>query len=278
MDNNLTRKASDTRNGFSLENKHSTRSLESVAMAALEAGTILLEAGANAKGVEGIVQMIAQGLGAERVELRVGYASLAVSIGIGDAGITRMRRAGELGVNQRLIQAIWSLAGRVAGGKFTAEQTRLELARLRKDTPRHPVWLIALATGMACAAFGRLLGTDWSGTGAVFLAATVGQFVRRELLSAHVNGFLSAAIVSFLSCVLGGLGARSAGSATTTTAMIASILMLVPGVPAVNALSDILEGYPTLGSARAVTVVVILIFVAAGLWLGNASLSEWRVQ
>jgi uncharacterized membrane protein YjjP (DUF1212 family) len=56
--------------------------------------------------------------------------------------------------------------------------------------------------------------------------------------------------------------------------MIASILLLVPGVPAVNAQSDILEGHPTLGSARAVTVVMILIFVAAGLWIGQILLGR----
>ncbi len=54
--------------------------------------------------------------------------------------------------------------------------------------------------------------------------------------------------------------------------MIASILLLVPGVPSVNAQNDILEGHPTLGSARAVTVAVILIFVAAGLWFGQVLL------
>lgn len=91
-----------------------------------------------------------------------------------------------------------------------------------------------------------------------------------------MNNFLCAAVVSFLSCVLGGLGARWGGSATIVTAMIAAILMLVPGVPAMNALSDILEGHPTLGIARAVTVVVTLIFVATGLWLGNAVLNEWH--
>jgi uncharacterized membrane protein YjjP (DUF1212 family) len=57
--------------------------------------------------------------------------------------------------------------------------------------------------------------------------------------------------------------------------MIASILLLVPGVPAVNAQSDILEGHPTLGSARAVTVAMILVFIAAGLWLGKTSLDRW---
>jgi uncharacterized membrane protein YjjP (DUF1212 family) len=59
-------------------------------------------------------------------------------------------------------------------------------------------------------------------------------------------------------------------------AMIASILLLVPGVPAVNAQSDILEGRPTLGSARVVTVVMTLIFIAAGLWIGPVLLHLWH--
>ena len=76
--------------------------------------------------------------------------------------------------------------------------------------------------------------------------------------------------------MLGGLGARWAGSATTATAMVASILLLVPGIPSVNAQNDILEGHPTIGSARAVTVAVILIFAVAGLWLGQALLASWH--
>ena len=46
----------------------------------------------------------------------------------------------------------------------------------------------------------------------------------------------------------------------------------------VNALNDILEGHPTLGSARAVTVAVILIFAAAGLWFGKVLLSHWGIE
>jgi len=132
--------------------------------------------------------------------------------------------------------------------------------------------------GLACAAFGRLLKVDWSGTGPVFVAAMIGQLVRRDLLGRHVNVFICATIVSFIASVLGGLGAFFAHSDSITTAMIASILLLVPGVPSVNAQSDILEGHPTLGSARAVTVAVILIFVAVGLWLGQVLLSHFGIQ
>ena len=83
-------------------------------MVALEAGRMSMEAGASASSVQGIVEMVAHGLGAERVDLRIGYASLAITIGIDETGITRMRRVGDLGVNQRLIQGLWDLGKRVA--------------------------------------------------------------------------------------------------------------------------------------------------------------------
>jgi uncharacterized membrane protein YjjB (DUF3815 family) len=127
-----------------------------------------------------------------------------------------------------------------------------------------------VAVGLACAAFGRLLKADWLGTGPVFVAATIGQYVRRDLLERHVNVFICATIVSFLSAMMSGFGAHWCGSQTIATAMIASILLLVPGIPAFNAQNDILEGHPTLGSARTVTVAVTLIFVALGLWFAEA--------
>ena len=264
----------DTIESLITEDSGSAPALEPMAMVALDAGRMLMEAGASANSIDEIVAKVARGLGAERVDLRIGYASLAVTIGIGPNGITRMREVGHLGVNQRLDQELWHLAARVSRGALTTEQTRTELTRLATKTPRHSALLMAVAVGLACAAFGRLLKVDWPGTGPVFLAAASGQLVRRELLTRHVNVFICASLVSFLSSLLGGLGAHWAGSATVTTAMIASILLLVPGVPSVNALNDILEGHPTLGSARAVTVAVILIFVAAGLWLGQVLLSH----
>jgi uncharacterized membrane protein YjjP (DUF1212 family) len=254
------------------EDSSTTPALEPLAMVALDAGRMLMEAGASANGVDEIVAKFARGLGADRVDLRIGYASLAITIGIGPNGITRMREVGHLGVNQRLDQELWHLAEKVSRGELTVEQTRAELTRLATKTPRHSAWVMAVAVGLACAAFGRLLKVDWAGTGPVFLAAGIGQLVRRELLTRHVNVFICATLVSFLSSLLGGLGAHWAGSEKIDMAMIASILLLVPGVPSVNAQSDILDGHPTLGSARAVTVAVILIFVAAGLWFGQVLL------
>ena len=268
----------DMIDSLSPDDSGSAPALEPMAMVALDAGRMLMEAGASANSIDGIVAKFARGLGADRVDLRIGYASLAITIGIGANGITRMREVGHLGVNQRLDQELRHLAARVSRGELTTEQARAELTRLATKTPRHSAWVMAVAVGLACAAFGRLLKVDWPGTGPVFLAAGLGQFLRRELLTRHVNVFICATLVAFAGSLLGGLGAHWAGSGKIDMAMIAAILLLVPGVPSVNALNDILEGHPTLGSARAVTVAVILIFAAAGLWFGKVLLSHWGIE
>ena len=92
-----------------------------------------------------------------------------------------------------------------------------------------------------------------------------------------MNVFIAATLVAFVASALSGLGAHLLGSLTVDTAMIASVLLLVPGVPLLNALNDILEGRPTLGSARAVWVVVTLVFLTVGVWLGQMLLGEWRL-
>jgi uncharacterized membrane protein YjjP (DUF1212 family) len=134
--------------------------------------------------------------------------------------------------------------------------------------------VVAVAVGVACAAFGRLLGVDWEGVGPIFVASALGQIVRRRLALQRVNIFISAAVVAFLGSALCGFAARWAGSHTLATDIIAPVLLLVPGVPAFNAQYDILEGRPTLGSARAIWVVVMVVFMTVGVWFAQGLLGE----
>jgi uncharacterized membrane protein YjjP (DUF1212 family) len=250
--------------------------VEDVAIVALEAGRLAMEAGASGRSVAELVERTAHGLGAERVDVRIGYASLGVTIVIGGHSMTRMRHVGPHGVNQRLDDALRNLASLVSRGELDLAATRVALERLPRETPGHPAWFVAMAVGLACAAFGRLLGVDWHGTVPVLLASALGQAFRGFLLARRANVFLAVNAVAFGSSLLAGLGARWAGSDTMDGAMIAAVLLLVPGVPALNALNDILEGRPTLGSARAVFVAVVLVFVTVGIGLGKAFLGEAR--
>jgi uncharacterized membrane protein YjjP (DUF1212 family) len=254
-----------------------TTSLEDIAILSLEFGRLLMECGASARVVDEIVHRVARGLGAEGVDLRIGYASLAITVGIGGEGITRMRKVGPLGVNQRLDHSVRELASAVGHGELTAAAARSKLEALAQDPPRYPGWLVDIAVGMACASFGRLLGLDWAAMGPVFLAAALGQWLRRQSAARQVNVFVAATLVAFIASALSGLGAFLLRSLTVDTAMIASVLLLVPGVPVLNAQNDILEGHPTLGSARAVWVVATLVFLTLGIWLGQMLLGQWHL-
>lgn len=250
--------------------------LEDIAMLAMEFGRIMMECGSSASIVEEYIVRAARGLGARRVDLRIGYASLAITVGIADDGITRMRKVGFLGVNQRMGQAVRELVRRLEAEKLSVAVTRAELTRLTRETPRHPGWIVDLAVGMACASFGRLLGVDWSGFMPVFAGATLGQCFRRYLQSRRGNVFIAATLVAFVASFVSGLTARWAGSGTVDIAMVSAVLLLVPGIPALNAQYDVMNGFPTLGNARAVWVGAILIFLTIGVWLGQMALGEGR--
>ena len=251
-----------------------TPSLEDIAMLAMEFGRILMECGASARLVEEFVMRVAEALGAKRVDLRVGYASLAITVGIDDEGITRMRKVGHLGVNQRLDQVVRHLVRRLETEKLPLNVARDELNRLVKETPRHPGWLVDVAVGLACASFSRLLDVDWLAFFPVFGAATIGQCIRRQLQMRHVNVFIIATLVAFLASFISGLSARWWLSGTVDKAMVSAVLLLVPGVPSLNAQYDVMGGHPTLGNARAVWVGTILIFLAIGVWLSQMALGE----
>ncbi|MGO3934354.1 threonine/serine exporter family protein [Rhodopseudomonas pseudopalustris] len=243
--------------------------LERVAHAALQIGATLSQNGASLRVAHEGARMIANGFGVEVLGMRSGYTSFEITVAYGRDAITRMTQIGPHGVNHRLDFAVRELALRASVGTMAPEEIETELERLKRDTPRHPPWLVAIATGAACAAFGRLLGADWLAFIPVLAAASVGQGLRHILIKRRVNVFVVAAIIGCVSATLGGLGARLAGSHTMELAMMASILLLVPGVPSTNAQTDIMDGYPTMGSARAIWVVMIMVFAVTGLWIAE---------
>ena len=248
------------------------RQLERIAMTALRMARLLTECGARVRVAHQGATLVARGLGVEPVGLRTGYASQEITVSSGPNTITRMMSVGPHGVNHRLDDALRGLAVRVSHGGLSVDDAEHEMDRLVRYTPRHPAWVVALAVGLACAAFGRLLGIDWAAFAPVFLAGAIGQWARHDLLRRRVNAYVTAAVIAFTAAAIAGFGARFAGSQNLNLAMMAAILLLVPGVPATNAQTDIMEGYPVMGSARAVSVIMVMVFATTGVWLAEALL------
>ncbi len=253
----------------------STRAYEPVeetAAICLQFGRLLMEAGASAKDVEEIATWVGAGLGAHGIDLRLGYASLAITISIGSHTVTRMCKVGAIGVDQRLYDALRSSAAQIRRGAFTCTSAREELDAILRSCPHQPRWVVAISVGIACAAFGRLLAVDWVALIPIFIASCLAQLLRDQLRVRHVNVFLSAVLVAFLGSTVAGVGSRLLGSSRVALDMIVPVLLLVPGVPGLVAQVDILEGRPTLGSARAIWVLVMLTFITTGVWIAQGLL------
>jgi uncharacterized membrane protein YjjP (DUF1212 family) len=241
------------------------RHLEQIAMAALESGRLLMETGAKSAVVATGMRKAAAGLGAEQAHTRIGYASLELTVTHGANTITRMIGVGHHRVDMRLNHAVRGLCTRTQQGGLTPQDVFAEIRALPRQTARHRKVLIALAAGLACAAFGRLLGSDWIAFAPVLAGSALAQGVRMTLAARGTNTFVLTAVVALIASTLAGLGADLAGSQTLGIAMTASVLLLVPGVPSMNAQTDIMEGFPTMGSARFVTVAMLLIFITVGM-------------
>ncbi len=248
------------------------RELERIALVALKGARILLESGARVKVVHEGTALIVRGLGADYIGQRSGYASHEITVSHGASTITRMTSVGPHGVNHRLDQALRELCVKISRGGMSVEEVEAAIDGLVAKTPRYPAAAVALAVGIACAAFGRLLGVDWAAFLPILAAGTAGQYARHLLIRRGMNAYVVAAAIAFFAAALSGLGATFAHSGSVPLAMIAATLMLVPGVPATNAQTDIMDGYPSMGSARAVTVLMVMIFATVGVWIAEVML------
>jgi len=255
---------------YQIDGPDDTAAIADIASVALKVGRTLMECGASVRVIQEGATLMARGLGANYVGMRVGYASLAITVEASAKAFTLMMPVGRHGMNHRLDMAVRALASSVAANGGRASAVQKELDRLVRETPRYPPWLVAIATGIACAAFGRLLGVDWLGFLPVFAAGAIAQRFRHEMLHRGLNVFVVAALVAFFAATAGGLCAKLVGSGSVSTAMMASTLLLVPGVPATNAQTDIMEGFPTVGSARAISVAMVMVFAACGIWCAEA--------
>jgi uncharacterized membrane protein YjjP (DUF1212 family) len=239
--------------------------LEAVARLGLTAGGILLEAGASGRIVHEAIQSIAFSLGCDSAEVMCQHAAVLVMIRRGPESCMQMVKVGEHGVNLRRAQAVRQIVRDLAAGKLDCHYAQAEMDQVPASTPSYPLWLVCVSTGLACGAFGRLLGADWLSFAPTLVGAGVGQWVRHHMAHSRHNIFVTAGVVSFISALLAGIGARLFGSSQLTIATISAVLLLVPGVAVLNAQADVLESKPNLAVARALRVLYLLIFMTLGL-------------
>lgn len=229
----------------------------------VQAGSLLLQHGADAGRVEASLQQMEAGLGIERIDVVVMSKTLLLTATRQDAHHTRVARVPIVGVNMNSLNEVEQLLGLFQQGRVTPGQLAVILEQIAILPHHYSRGMIVAATGLACAAFCRLFGGDWAALAITGVASAVAAWVRMELNRRQVNYFLVVLITALVASLL----ASSAlwVSQTPQSALTAAVLLLVPGVPLINASVDILRGHISAGLARATTSLVVFLGIALGL-------------
>lgn len=244
-------------------------SLDEVAKLSLSVGKLFLETGASARTVHEAVEEISRVFDCETAETYCQHAAIIVMLRRGTESCVQMGKVGEHGVNLRRAEALSKIVSHVSSGEMDCVQAQREVDNVPRTAQGYPVWFVCLATGIACAAFGRLLNAAWLSFVPTLAGAAAGQWLRHSLLGRKQNVFLVAGIVSFVSAVVAGLGGRLLGSGHLEIATMAAVLLLVPGVAVLNAQLDAMDGKPNLAAARGLRVAYLLLFMTLGLVLAQ---------
>lgn len=241
------------------------KELAKIADVLLEAGTMLMESGANTGRIRVTVNRIVHSLGYQ-VELLITHRALMVSV-IDDEGkfySSKLKRTQPHGVNFKVLSGISRMSWRVQVEDWDLDQIKQELARL-KSLPHYPRWQILLLVSLSGTAFCRLFGGGWVEMQVAFIATFAGLFVRQEAIKKNFNPYICVLAASVTASLISGLCVKLGIGDQPELAFATSVLFLVPGVPLINSFTDLIDGNVSTGIARGTNGLLIAFSIALGL-------------
>ena len=213
--------------------------------AVLRLGAMIMAAGTGGYRVIRAMKRAARALGFDRVEAVISVNNITCSFHKGELFRTIVVNRDNPAVDASRIEALENLSHHM-GSSYTAEELHRELDQIEQRVgKRWPVWVQALAAGLACSGFAVLNHYPFLEAVVGALAAAVGQIVRHSCARRHLNQLgttAMAAVVASLMYLFMAKGLAMVGiidSPTFTTGYVASVLFLIPGFPLFSSLLDL---------------------------------------
>lgn len=243
-------------------------SLEHFAEAVLSVSLLLVESGAHCERINRNVQRMAQNTDFE-VEIFISFTGVSVSVTEKpkpENTITKHRRikhhAAHFGVLTNTSLLTWKLADREIGiCEFTSSLDGL------KSTPKHPIAVVRLFIGIACACLCLLVGGDFIDALFAFFASLLGLIVRQEMVGKGFNLMIAVLSSAFVTTTISGINVLNGWGSFPDSSVATAVLFLIPGVPLINCIIDLIEGYIPMGIARGAFGGFILLCIAVGMFL-----------
>ncbi len=210
--------------------------------AVIRTGQLMLESGTASYRVKQAMRSVAKAMGIDQPSHQVSFTELAATSRRGRIFRTEVAESKGFHVNADRIMRLDRFR-RDLPARMTPEQVHEALDEIESHGSLYPGWAYAVFSGMACAAFAVLNHALPLEVLVVFLAAFLGQVVRRALASRHFNMFgtamVSAAVASLT--YLAGialLNVTGEGLTTHAAGYISSVLFLLPGFALITGALD----------------------------------------
>ena len=238
--------------------------------AILRVGLMMLGAGTASYRVKQGMATVAKALGVVEHAGQVTFTEITTTSRIGPLFRTEVSELRHHAVNAdriaRLDRFRRSLPGRV-----TTSQVHEALDEIERHGTMYSKWLNSSFAGAACAGFAVLNRARFVEVLVVFLAAFIGQWVRREFGHRHFNAFgtvLVAAVTSTIVYVgsLALLGLIGMGLESHASGYISSVLYLLPGFVLITGALDLAKSDYSAGIVRLVHGTTLTVAAAVAVW------------
>ncbi len=226
---------------------------------AYEAGSILLENGAEISRVEETMRRIASHYGVEDEDLFV----LSNGIIATDKGYARSKFIPIKGASLDKVVAVNQLSRKVEQGEYSLEQLEYRLKQIRAIKAK-PAWEQILASAVGSAAFCIIFGGSFMDCLASFIAGLVlwvfMLFVASKSLS-RIVGNVTGGLIATLICF--GLYRIGLGNHLSNM-IIGAIIPLIPGVAFTNGIRDMANEDYIAGVTRLLDAMLTFFCIALG--------------
>lgn len=226
---------------------------------AYEAGSILLENGAEISRVEETMRRIASHFGVDDESFFV----LSNGIMATAKGYARSKFIPIKGTSLDKVVAVNQLSREVAEGKCDLEQLETRLKKIRAMRPK-PAWEQILASALGSAAFCIIFGGGFEDCLASLVAGMLlwvfMLFVGYRHLS-RITGTLAGALLATVLC---GVMYRMGLGTHPSNMIIGAIIPLIPGVPFTHGISDLANEDYIAGITRLLDALLTFLCIALG--------------
>lgn len=228
--------------------------------AAMEAGHILLENGAEISRVEETMERICRAYGVS------GEQFFVLSNGIfttGGPAFAKVQHIPVKGTDLSRIAAVNQISREVEKGKYSISELLIKLSEVRNMRGKRRIYQI-LASGIGSGAFCYLFGGSVFDSAAACAAGIVLYayilFFAVKHLSKIPTNIMGGALVTVLCIAFSYIGFGE----NLSSMIIGAIIPLVPGVSFVNGIRDIADGDYLAGTVRLLDATLVFLCIAIG--------------